>query len=258
MNVESEVRRALEELAEGAPPLATDRLLSRARGRRRVRRLAIVAVPVCVVLVLGGAILAAMAAFPPNDAAPGPAGDGGRRDAAVTPGSTGDGDRGETPVPAGECGGPAPVAPAMDPSAATGPLMLSLDVPAEVTGGRLTGTATVTNGGSHRISGFTGVVPDYFVVGDARVVTTPAARRENAIALDLAPGNTKAFPVDIALVRCDASATEAADKTPMSAGPPGSPLPPGDYQVIARLSVFTGTGNAETLLQTGPIAFRLR
>ncbi|AGL19541.1 hypothetical protein [Actinoplanes sp. N902-109] len=217
MNVESRVRRMLEELADGAPEVPTERLMTRARRRRRMHRVVLAAVPICVVLAVGGAILAGMTVFSPG---PNPGGAGGGREASAAP---------------GECGGPLPAAPV-----ATGPLRIGVDL--TVAGARLTGTTTVTNGGADPVSGFTATVPDYFVLSRGRIVTTPAPHRDNAVALDLAPGASKTFPVDVGPADC---------------AQPGARLAPGDYQLVARLSVFTGSSRAETLLQTAPVTFRL-
>jgi hypothetical protein len=78
-----------------------------------------------------------------------------------------------------------------------------------------------------------GVAPaaaDVFLVRDERVVTTPVAQDAIGIRWELAAGETRTMPALASLVSCE---------------PDGGPLPPGGYELYARLVVTADNGAAQ-------------
>jgi hypothetical protein len=95
--------------------------------------------------------------------------------------------------------------------------------------GSVTGTVEVTS----RVAVRGVVLPraDVFLVRDGRVVTTPMAQDAMAIRWDLTPGRTERLPADATLVACD---------------PGGAHLPPGTYQLYARVVITPDDGAGVT------------
>jgi len=90
-----------------------------------------------------------------------------------------------------------------------------------------------------------GVAPaaaDVFLVLDDQVVTTPVARDAIGIRWELAAGETRTMPALASLVSCE---------------PEGGPLPPGDYELYARVVVTPEDGAAQRAFG-GPRRLRVR
>jgi hypothetical protein len=90
-----------------------------------------------------------------------------------------------------------------------------------------------------------GVAPaaaDVFLVRDDRVVTTPPAQDAIGIRWKLAPDETRTLPALASLRSCE---------------PEGGPLPPGDYELYARLVVTPDEGPAQQAFG-GPWRLRVR
>jgi hypothetical protein len=104
----------------------------------------------------------------------------------------------------------------------------------------LSGTVEVTSREAMR-----GVAPaaaDVFLVRDGQVVTTPVAQDAIGIRWELAAGETRAMPALASLVSCE---------------PAGGPLPPGGYELYARLVVTADDGVAQRAFG-GPWGLRMR
>jgi hypothetical protein len=90
-----------------------------------------------------------------------------------------------------------------------------------------------------------GVAPaaaDVFLVRDDRVVTTPAAQDAIGIRWELAAGETRTMSALASLVSCE---------------PDGRPLPPGGYELYARVVVTPDDGPARRAFG-GPWPLRVR
>jgi hypothetical protein len=90
-----------------------------------------------------------------------------------------------------------------------------------------------------------GVAPaaaDVFLVLDDQVVTTPVAQDAIGIRWELAAGETRTMPGLASLVSCE---------------PEGGPLPPGDYELYARVVVTAADGAAQQAFG-GPWRLRVR
>jgi hypothetical protein len=90
-----------------------------------------------------------------------------------------------------------------------------------------------------------GVAPpaaDGFLVRDDQVVTTPVAQDAIGIRWELAAGETRTIPALASLVSCE---------------PGGGPLPPGGYELYARV-VFTADDGAAQRAFGGPWRLQLR
>jgi hypothetical protein len=104
----------------------------------------------------------------------------------------------------------------------------------------LSGTVEVTSRKAMR-----GVAPaaaDVFLVRDDRVVTTPVAQDAIGIRWELAAGESRTMPALASLVSCE---------------PDGGPLPPGDYELYARVVVSLDDGAAQRAFG-GPWRLRVR
>lgn len=93
----------------------------------------------------------------------------------------------------------------------------------------VTGTVEVTSRAALR--GAVAPRAQAFLVRDGRVMSTPVAQDLSGVRWDLAAGAVERLPADAALVSCEDG---------------GAPLPPGRYEVYARLVVTSddGTGRA--------------
>lgn len=90
-----------------------------------------------------------------------------------------------------------------------------------------------------------GVAPaaaDVFVVLDDHVVTTPVAQDAIGIRWEAAAGETRTMPALASLVSCE---------------PDGGPLPPGGYELYARVVVTPDNGAAQRAFG-GPWRLRVR
>jgi hypothetical protein len=84
--------------------------------------------------------------------------------------------------------------------------------------------------------------PDVFLVREDRVVTTPVAQDAIGVRWELAAGDTRSLPAMASLVSCE---------------PHGDPLPPGRYELYARMVLTTDEGAAQRAFG-GPWRLRLR
>jgi hypothetical protein len=121
-------------------------------------------------------------------------------------------------------------------------LRLVARFPESVPAGRQTlgGTVEVTSREAMR-----GVAPeaaDVFLVRDDQVVTMPVAQDAVGIRWEPAAGETRAMPALASLVSCE---------------PDGRPLPPGDYELYARVVVTPDDGAPQPAFG-GPWRLRLR
>ncbi len=89
----------------------------------------------------------------------------------------------------------------------------------------VTGTVEVTSRAAVR--GVVAPRAQAFLVRDGRVVSTPVAQDLSGVQWDLASGSVERLPADAALVSCEDG---------------GAPLPPGRYEVYARVVVMPGDG----------------
>lgn len=106
---------------------------------------------------------------------------------------------------------------------AGGGLTLTGSFPATVRAGEpaVTGTVEVTSRKEAR--GVTSPGADVFLVRDGRVATVPVPQDAIGVRWDLAPGRTERLPAEATLVSCD---------------PGGGTVPPGTYELYARV-LFT-------------------
>jgi hypothetical protein len=92
------------------------------------------------------------------------------------------------------------------------------------------------------VRGVAAPAADVFLVRDDRVVTTPMAQDAIGIRWELAAGETRRMPAMASLVSCE---------------PDGGPLPPGRYELYARVVLTPYDGPAQTAFG-GPWRLRLR
>jgi hypothetical protein len=98
----------------------------------------------------------------------------------------------------------------------------------------------VTSG--EAVRGVAAAAADVFLVRDDRVVTTPVAQDAIGIRWELAAGETRTMPALASLVSCE---------------PQGGPLPPGEYELYARVVVTPDDGAAQQAFG-GPWPLRVR
>lgn len=89
----------------------------------------------------------------------------------------------------------------------------------------VTGTVEVTS--PRAIRGVVSPRAEVFLVRDGRVVGVPVAQDSLGIPWDLAPGKLERLPGDAQLVSCE---------------PGGGPVPPGDYELYARVVITPDDG----------------
>ena len=95
--------------------------------------------------------------------------------------------------------------------------------------GVVTGTVEVTS--KRGVAGVAGPRAQAFLVREGRVVSMPMAQDLSGVRWDLAGGAVERLPADAALVSCE---------------PGGAPLPPGSYELWARLVVTPDDGPGVT------------
>jgi hypothetical protein len=109
-------------------------------------------------------------------------------------------------------------------------LRLVARFPESVPAGQQTLTGMVDVTGRQAMRGVAPAAADVFLVQDARVVTMPVAQDAIGIRWELAAGETRTMPALASLVSCE---------------PEGGPLPPGDYELYARVVVTADDGAAQ-------------
>lgn len=119
-------------------------------------------------------------------------------------------------------------------------LRLVARFPESVPAGQQTLSGTVEVTSRKAIRGVAPAAADAFLVRDDQVVATPVAQDAIGIRWELAAGETRTMPALASLVSCE---------------PDGEPLPPGDYELYARL-VVTPDDGAQQRAFGGP--WRLR
>ena len=213
--------------AEGRDTVDLDEqhLVPRIRGRRRRQRIIVGAAG------LGTAAVIAAAAFAivPNL---------GGDEAPVASGLDANG------VAIGECGGAVNGSPRADQPlklAATGALVQSKT---NADFAKIKVDVTNTTGAPLTLK--TGTSADITVVQQGRVVATPAAIRDVAVPLVLAPGQTKSFESTVSLRQCGEAAAQAKQR-----------LEPGAYELYATQRFSPTDGGQEIEAQGGPWSFAL-
>jgi hypothetical protein len=121
-------------------------------------------------------------------------------------------------------------------------LRLVARFPESVPAGQQTLSGTVDITSRNALQGVAPAAADVFLVRDDRVVTTPVAQDAIGIRWELAAGETRAMPALASLVSCE---------------PDGGPLPPGDYELYARVVVSPYDGAAQRAFG-GPWRLRVR
>lgn len=260
MASESELRARLHGEDDGTPSIDVAAVIRRARARRRPRVLAagavlsLAAVGVAVpfgVSALGTGSTERTAAGP-VDAVP------ERDEVESTDGAYGlSADAGDQfDAAAGGIG----LAPAEKLHACAGPLAevapsrydlrIAVELPAASAGApSVTGSATLTNAGESALSGTTSARPAV-TVSEADTVRwhTNGPADDRAVAVELAPGESMTYAVELEPVRCgpeDESRSAFRDGLP--------PLPSGSYDVTAAILFLPADGGAPDLV-TGPAA----
>ena len=104
-------------------------------------------------------------------------------------------------------------------------LRLVARFPESVRAGQQTLSGTVEVTSREAMRGVAPAAADVFLVREDRVVTTPVAQDAIGIRWELAAGETRTMPALASLVSCE---------------PDGGPLPPGDYELYARVVVTPG------------------
>lgn len=125
---------------------------------------------------------------------------------------------------------------------APGALRLVGRFPESVPAGQQTVGGIVEVTSREAVRGVAAAAADVFLVRDDQVVTTPTAQDAIGVRWELAAGETRRMPATASLVSC---------------GPDGGPLPPGRYELYARVVVNPYEGPAQTAFG-GPWALRLR
>lgn len=125
---------------------------------------------------------------------------------------------------------------------APGGLQLLARIPESVPAGQqaLSGTVEVTS--REAVRGVWPAAADVFLVRDDQVVTTPVAHDAVGVRWELAAGETKSMPALASLTSCE---------------PDGAPLPPGRYELYARVVVTPDDGDAQQAFG-GPWRLRVR
>ena len=121
-------------------------------------------------------------------------------------------------------------------------LRLVARFPESVPAGQQTLDGTVEVSSREAMRGVAPGAADVFLVLDDRVVTTPVAQDAIGIRWELAAGETRTLPALAALASCE---------------PEGGSLPPGDYELYARV-VVTPDDEAARPAFGGPWRLRVR
>jgi hypothetical protein len=121
-------------------------------------------------------------------------------------------------------------------------LRLLARFPESVPAGQQTLSGTVEVTSREAMRGVAPAAADVFLVLDDRVVTTPVAQDAIGIRWELELGETRTMPALASLASCE---------------PEGGPLPPGDYELYARVVVTPDDGAARPAFG-GPWRLRVR
>ena len=125
---------------------------------------------------------------------------------------------------------------------AEGALRLVGRFPQSVPAGQRTVAGVIEVTSREPVRGVAAPAADVFLVRDGQVVTTPLAQDAIGVRWELAAGETKKMPALASLMSCDADA---------------GPLPPGPYELYARVVLTPYGGPAQTAFG-GPWRLRLR
>jgi hypothetical protein len=125
---------------------------------------------------------------------------------------------------------------------APGRLRLVGRFPESVPAGQQTVGGIVEVTSRDAVRGVAAPAADVFLVRDDQVVTTPMAQDAIGVRWELAAGETRRMPAMASLVSCE---------------PDGGPLPPGRYELYARVVLTPYDGPAQTAFG-GPWRLRLR
>jgi hypothetical protein len=217
MSSDHDVRRALRELAEDAPPVSaieTASTMRRIRKARVARQCATAALSVTATaaVVVGAVTIASQ----PSEVAP------------------------DAQPPTRQ---PETVASQCPDAAATigsmtidgSPLVMTMTAapPLSVSDGTPQISVVVTNNSNTVVSATTSVHPDVVLVRDGQVVTEPAGVRSVGVHVELAPGASHTFATPVSLAACQSGpGVEAPDKVPVSTTQ-GPVVEPGAYRLYA-------------------------
>ncbi|MGW0709860.1 hypothetical protein ACWD4G_28550 [Streptomyces sp. NPDC002643] len=113
------------------------------------------------------------------------------------------------------------------PPATVGVLALTGRFPAAVPAGEESVVGTVEATSRTAVRGLAAPVAEVFLVRDGRVVTLPVARDLIGVPWDAAPGESRRLTGEATLVSCD---------------PDVGPLPPGAYDLYARVVIIPDGG----------------
>lgn len=125
---------------------------------------------------------------------------------------------------------------------AAGTLRLSGDFARSVPAGRPTLSGTVEVTSRDALRGVAAPAADAFLVSDGRIVTMPLPQDAVGVRWELAAGETRRVEATASLLSCE---------------PGGGPLPPGSYELYARV-VLTLDDAAPRQAFGGPWPLRLR
>lgn len=125
---------------------------------------------------------------------------------------------------------------------APGVLRLAGRFPESVPAGRQTVDGSVEVTSREAVRGVAARAADAFLVRDDQVVTMPMAQDAAGVRWELAAGETRRMPATASLVSCE---------------PDVGPLPPGRYELYARVVLTQDDGKAQTAIG-GPWLLRLR
>ena len=119
--------------------------------------------------------------------------------------------------------------PFREPAAGDLTLVAAFPATAAAADGVVTGTVEVTS--KRAVAGVVSPRAQAFLVREGRVVSMPMAQDLSGVRWDLAGGAVERLPADAVLVSCE---------------PGGAPLPPGSYELWARLVVTPDDGPGVT------------
>jgi hypothetical protein len=233
--------------ARGSGGLDADAVIRRAKRRRLPRQLAVGGIGVLAVIAVAVPSVAVARAFLGGSGAAGSS----TQSQGIPGGVTGQSDggtlgRNDTPSEGSGAGGAVGSCTAPDQAPATGGLSVTVAFPDPAAGaGAVDGTVTIANGGTTTVSGWLASSPTIVLRKDGRVAAIAVgALPRAATRIDLAPGQSLAYPVSLPLVGCES-------------GHP--PLGAGGYAAGASIQFTTsapGTGttdsSAEVTLVGGP------
>ena len=126
---------------------------------------------------------------------------------------------------------------------APGGLRLAGRFPETVPAGRPTVGGIVEVTSREAVRGVAAPAADVFLVRDDQVVTMPMAQDAIGVRWELAAGETRRMPATASLVSCE---------------PDGGPLPPGRYELYARVVLTADDDGPPQTAFGGPWPLRLR